>query len=83
VYPQPARQQPGQRAEHRSIRPRGPWRAHLPTQYRDLLAQRQQLGNDCRLAARQDRQPPEQAHHDQVEESKTHDRRSFLIVIFL
>jgi hypothetical protein len=53
------------------------------TAHRDLVAQRQQLGNDCRLAARQDRQPPEQAHHDQVEESKTHDRRSCLIVIFL
>jgi len=47
------------------------------------MPQRQQLGNDCRLAANQDREPPEQTDHDQVEESKTHGRRSCLIVIFL
>jgi hypothetical protein len=32
--------------------------------------------------ARQDRQPPEQAHHDQIEKSETHDRRSCLTLIF-
>ena len=58
------------------------WLADLATQDRDLVPQHQQLGSDRGLAARKDRQPPEQAHHDQVEESKTHDRRSCLILIF-
>ena len=82
VHPQLSRQQPDQRGQNRSIRPRGVWLADLATQDRDLVPQHQQLGSDRGLAARKDRQPPEQAHHDQVEESKTHDRRSCLILIF-
>jgi hypothetical protein len=52
------------------MRPRGPWPVNLATQDRDFMPQHQQLGSDCGLAARQDRQPPEQAHHDQIEESQ-------------
>jgi hypothetical protein len=83
VQVQLSRQQPDQRGEDRSIRPRGPWPVNLPTQDRDFVPQHQQLGSDCGLAARQDRQPPEQAHHDQIGESETHDQRSCLIPIFL
>jgi hypothetical protein len=82
VHPQLSRQQPDQRRQNRSIRPRRAWLADLATQDRDLVPQHQQLGSDRGLAARQDRQPPEQAHHDQIEESETHDRRSCLILIF-
>jgi hypothetical protein len=42
----------------------------------DLMPQYQHFGNDRRVAAREDRQPPEQAHHDQIKDSETHDRRS-------
>ncbi|HEY2765017.1 MAG TPA: hypothetical protein VGJ13_13570, partial [Pseudonocardiaceae bacterium] len=59
-------QQPGQRGEDRSVRPGGLGPAHLATQYRNLVAQRQHLGNDHRLAAGQDRQPPKQAHREQI-----------------
>jgi hypothetical protein len=68
--------------QDRPIRPRGAGPANLATQYRDLVPQRQQLGNDRGLAAYQDRQQPEQAHHHQIEESKTPHRRSCPILIF-
>jgi hypothetical protein len=80
VHPQLSRQQPGQRGQNRSIWPRGAWLADLATQDRDLVPQHQQLGSDRGLAARKDRQPPEQAHHDQIEESEAPDRRSCLIL---
>jgi hypothetical protein len=46
------------------------------------VPQHQQLGSDHGLAARKDRQPPQQAHHDQIEESEAPDRRSRMILIF-
>jgi hypothetical protein len=82
VHPQLSWQQPGRRGQNRSIWPRGAWLADLVTQDRDLVSQHQQLGSDHGLAVRKDRQPPEQAHHDQIEESEAHDRRSRPILIF-
>ena len=70
-----AGQQPGQRGEDRLVWPGGPWPAHLATQHRHLVPQCQQLGSDRRLAVGQDREPPEQTYHDQIEKSKTHDQR--------
>jgi hypothetical protein len=59
--------------EDRSIRPQGPW-PNLATQDHDLVSQHRQLGSDRRVAAGQDDQPSNQAHHDQIEKPKTHVR---------
>jgi DNA-binding GntR family transcriptional regulator len=55
----------------------------LAAQYRNLVPQRQHLGSDRRLAAGQDRQPPKQAHREQIQEAKTHDRRACLTATLL
>jgi hypothetical protein len=55
----------------------------VPTQNCDFVPQRQQLDHDCRLAASQDCEPPEQAYHDQIQEAKTHGRRACLIPTLL
>jgi hypothetical protein len=43
VHPQLSRQQPDQRGQNRSIRPRGTWLADLATQDRDLVPQDRDL----------------------------------------
>jgi hypothetical protein len=83
MHPQLPWQQSGQRGEQRSIRPRVPWPDHLPSQYRDLVPQYQQLGSHRRLAASKEDQPSEQAHHDQIKQPQTHDRPSCLIATSL
>ena len=40
------------------------------------MAQREQLGGDSRVTAGQRRQPHKQPNRDQIEQPKTHDRRS-------
>ena len=53
------------------------WRRNTATSCRNTSSSAATA--DC---ARKDRQPPEQAHHDQLEESEAHDRRSCLTLIF-
>jgi hypothetical protein len=54
---QPPGQQPRQGGEHYTVGPVRPRAYNLPTQYRHLVAQHQDLGLLGGVAARQQRQP--------------------------
>jgi hypothetical protein len=66
-------QQPGQRGQHRPVRPRGPWATGLSAQHGDLVAQHQQLRRLGGIASGKERKPAEHPNHDQVEQSNSHE----------
>ena len=72
-------QQPGQRREHRPIRPRQLRPPDLTTQYGDFMAQHQDLRILRPGAAAQQSEPGYQLPEDQIEQSYRHSRRSCLM----
>lgn len=74
--PTPSREQPGQRREHRTVRPEGAWPSDLSAQDHDLVSQHENLGVLGRLLAGQQREPAEEPAENEVEESEHHDWRS-------
>jgi hypothetical protein len=63
VQPQAIRQQPHQRGEHRTVSPVRPRARDLPPQYRNLVAQDQDLYVLGGVAASQQGQPAEHADY--------------------
>jgi hypothetical protein len=70
--PAPARQQPGEPSQHRTVGPVQPGSGHLRPQHLDLVAQHEQLRVLGRRAPRQQHQPSQQLAEDQIEQSKRH-----------
>jgi len=70
----PRGQQPGQRGQHRPIRPRQIRPANLTTQDRDLVTQNEQLRGLRRVRSREPRQPPKHLNHRQVQHPNHHDQ---------
>jgi hypothetical protein len=73
VAAQPAREVPGEGCEHGSVRPRQARPdTDLPTQHRDLVAQRKELNVLGLLRARQQQEQSEQPDEDQVQHAQRH-----------
>jgi len=77
--PRPAQRgghQSAQRADHGAVEPGQSWPGVRATQYRDLVAKRQNLGVLGGVGAGEQRQPAQHANEHQVDESEGHSRRS-------
>jgi hypothetical protein len=70
----PSGQQPGQRGQHRPIRPRQIRPADLAAQNCDLVTQNEQLHGLRRVASHEPRQPPKHLNHPQVQHPNHHDQ---------
>jgi hypothetical protein len=62
------RQQPGQRGQHRPVRPRQPGSADLPLKHGDLVAQDQDLRILGVIGPGEQSQPAEHPEHREVDE---------------
>jgi len=72
VRPQLAGQQPGQRGQHRAIRPRQPRPADLPAQHGHLMPQHHDLDVLRSVGPGQQRQPADNPHQAQVQHPHRH-----------
>jgi hypothetical protein len=70
-----ARQQPGKRGQHRSIRPRQPGSADLPLEHGHLVAQDQDLDVLGAFRPSEQDKPAEHPQYRQVGESQGHEYR--------
>ncbi len=72
MFAHPTRQQPGQRGQHRPIRPGQTRPADVAPQHRDLVTKNEQLRGLRRVATRKPPQPPKHLNHGQIQHPNHH-----------